>query len=128
MKIRLICSFTTDDWDNIVNALYKNIVCNTLIGGSDSEYSLAEYDIKYNNYSNLDFLLVKCKENNNNDLIFISYKSELQPFDLVKVGMVDKTKGVIDHLNLKPEELKFLYIRYVGNNNVVVSNDLNVVL
>jgi len=51
-----------DDWDNIAESLYKNIVCSSLTGEVASQYTIAKYNFDYDDYSSVDFIGVRNKK------------------------------------------------------------------
>src|SRR5690606_20593651 len=51
-----------DDWDNIAESLYANIVCSSLIGEVATEYQITKYNFNYDNYSSVNFIEVRNKD------------------------------------------------------------------
>lgn len=100
-----------DDWDNIAESLYNNIVCASLTGEVTYEYSMAKYNFNYDDYSVLDFIEVRSKNVSEKKFVFISFLSGVSPFDKVKVAQLDKDYKVIDYANLENNELLFLFIK-----------------
>ena len=45
-----------DDWDNIVESLYLNLVCSTLNGEVSVENNIAKYNFTYSDYSTINFI------------------------------------------------------------------------
>ncbi len=80
-----------DDWDNIANALYENIVCSTLYGEVTSEYSIAKYDLHYEKYSNIDFIKVYSKEYPEKNLVFISFQCQSALFNIINAAIIDSS-------------------------------------
>ncbi len=103
-----------DDWDNIANTLYENIVCSSLIGEVIANYHIAKYNFHYDNYSHIDFILVGSTEYQNTNLAFISFQSILSPLDSIKVAILDNSYKTVDYITLEEKNIEFKFIR---NNN-----------
>lgn len=116
-----------DDWENISQSLYSNIVCSSLLGDVIIESSIAKYNFLYNNYSSIDFLLVKSDKYFGKKFAFISFQSDLSPFDSVKLAELDEFDNVIGYLTIKDERLKFLYVKY-NNGEKVIMDEVNVLI
>ena len=103
-----------DDWDNIALALYQNIVCSSLEGEVKMNYSIAKYGFEYSDYSDLDYILVKSEMHSKKQLTFVSFKSFLEPFDGVKVAVLEKGDKVVGYLMLEMADLEFAYVKHIG--------------
>lgn len=99
-----------DDWDNISECLYKNIVCSSLIGKTMSDNLMAEYNFQYENYSLLNFIEV-CDASSDKKLIFIAFVSNVSLFDSIKTAEVDQDNKVVGYRELKYENLNFVFVR-----------------
>lgn len=108
-----------DDWDNIVNALYENIVFSTLIGVVEKKYNIAKYNFTYNDYSTIDFLGVRDKNYYEKKYVFIAFQSNLTPFDLVSVAELDNEERVIGYSNLKFDDSEFVFVKSIGGKRTV---------
>jgi hypothetical protein len=113
-KIKWKSGEAYDDWDNIAQALYENIVCSSLAGEVASEYSIAKYDFHYDSYSSVDFILIKSKSQMDIKYAFVSFQSSTNPLDSLKVAKLDKSNKVIEFINLEFEEIEFVFVK---NNN-----------
>jgi len=111
-----------DDWDNILDALYKNIVCSSLIGEVSvaSEYAIARYNFHYDNYSKVDFILIKSEEYDNVELAFVAFASELSPFDGIKVAVI-KDNSVVEYLVLPQKGIEFIYVKNATSTKEFIS-------
>lgn len=117
-----------DDWDNISESLYKNIVCSSLISEVASEYYIAKYDLQYQEYSKIDFIQVMSNNYPDKQFAFVSYSSNQIPFDSVKVAELDKTFKVIGYLNLNLEDLDFAYVKNSDKGKRDILTDIEVFL
>lgn len=96
-----------DDFDNIVEALYNNIVCSSLTGEVASQYNIPRYWGRYDDYASMDFIEVK--NGIGKRFAFIAYQTEKIPFDTISEA--DK---VVGYSNIKFESATFIFIK---NNN-----------
>lgn len=110
-----------DDWDNIAIALYQNIVCSSLIGEVTSDYSIAKYEFRYTDYSEIDYLSVRCNEHSAKNLAFISFQSVSSPLDFVEVAVLDNFEKVVDYLNLNQEGLEFAFIKLTNGKKEIIN-------
>lgn len=101
-----------DDFDNIVEALYSNIVCSSLTGEVASQYNMPRYCGRYNYYASMDFIEVK--NGTGKRFAFIAYQTEKTPFDIIQVAELDEAGKVIGYSNVKFEGATFIFIK---NNN-----------
>ena len=111
-----------DDYDNIITVLYYNIICTSLYGNVLPEYPIAKYDFLYDDYSEVDCIIVKNEKYAYNNLIFIAFESISSPLDTIKVAVVDKFGKVIKFLNIEPEGSSFLFSKRQGPGNKLISN------
>jgi hypothetical protein len=111
-----------DDWDNISESLYKNIVCSSLIGEIASENTIAKYNFNYDDYSSIDFIEVRSKENYEKKFAFVAFQTNSSPMDTVKVAELDKTNKVIGYTNLKFDSSKFVFVKNVNGKKEVIDN------
>lgn len=103
-----------DDWDNIAESLYSNIVCSSLTGEVASEYRIAKYNFNYDDYASINFIEVRDKENYEKKFAFVAFQSNFSPLDNVKVAELDKSNKVVDYTNLNFDGLEFVFVK---NNN-----------
>ncbi|MFO7575176.1 MAG: hypothetical protein R6W67_08470 [Bacteroidales bacterium] len=111
-----------DDWDNIAESLYKNIVCSTLTGEVASEYKIAKYNFNYNNYTSMNYIEVKYKDKSEKTFVFVAFQSNSSLLDSVKVAELDKTDNVVGYTKLKYENLEFVFVKYCNGKKEVIDN------
>jgi hypothetical protein len=109
-----------DEWDNITEALFSNIVCSSLAGAVLPEYSMARYDLRYKDYSNIDFILVETPNAATNMYIFVSYQTVVSPFDSVEVAEVNKDGKVLGYSTLDITDVTFLFVKRNGTTQIVL--------
>lgn len=109
-----------DDWDNIVEVLYQNIVCSSLSGETSSEYKIAKYNFIYDNYSSLNYIAVRDENNYNERFAFVSFHSESFAMDSIKIAKLDKTNNVVGYNNLKLEGLNFVFVKHINGMKEVI--------
>lgn len=114
-----------DDWDNISESLYENIVCSSLIGEIASEYTIAKYNFNYNDYSSIDFIEVMDKDNSEKIFAFVAFQSSFTPLDHIKVAELDKTNKVVGYTYLKPDGLEFVFVKNINGKREVI-DEVNV--
>lgn len=100
-----------DDWDNIANVLFNNIICSSLFGEILEEYPIARYDFEYDNYSELNFILVKSEDYDGHNLAFVSFQSISLPLDHIKVAMLNDSDKVVEYLTLEADNIEFSFVR-----------------
>ncbi|MGK6353203.1 hypothetical protein [Parapedobacter sp. DT-150] len=120
-KIKWKESEAYDDWDNIAESLYKNIVCSSLTGEVASEYGIAKYNFNYDNYASIDFIEVRV-DNSEKKFAFVAFQNNASPLDSVKVAELDKTNTVIDYTNLKFGGLRFVFARNIDGKRELVGS------
>jgi hypothetical protein len=111
-----------DDWDNIVESLYANIVCSSLIGEVASKHGIAKYNFAYNDYSSINFIEVRGKGNSETVYSFVAFQSNFSPLDSVKVAELDKANKVVGYTNFTFEELEFIFVKNVNGKKEVIDN------
>lgn len=116
-----------DDWDNIAESLYKNIVCSSLTGDVSSEYIIARYNFNYEDYSTMDFIEVQPKDNSDMKFVLVSFQSSSTPLDVVKVAKINKMEKVVEYIYLKFIESEFVFVKKINGKRENVSN-LEVIL
>jgi len=104
-----------DDWDNIAQVLFENIVCSSIYGEVLSEYSLSSYDFQYNNYSDLDYIKVKSNRHIDKYLVFVSFQTKSTSLDMVKVAVLNDLEEVIDFLYIEVSDAKFSLVKSKGS-------------
>jgi len=109
-----------DDWDNIAESLYRNIVCSSLTGEVDSSYSIAKYNFQYEDYSTIDFIQVKSENHSDKSLAFVAFQSISTPLDYVKVAELNKSDRVVGYLDLKQEDLEFVFVKNNAGKKEVI--------
>lgn len=103
-----------DDWDNISNALYENIVCSSLFGEVAQEYDIVGYDFITNDYSRVNFILVRTGQYEGNDLAFVSFQSIDRPMDMIKVAVLEKSGSVVERKLIRCNEVEFVFVKRIG--------------
>lgn len=109
-----------DDWDNIAQAIFKNIVCSSIEGEVLVEYSLTKYDFQYKDYSDLDYIKVKCKNHLGKDLAFVSFQSEFTPMDKIKVAVLDSAEKVTEFLDIDISNIEYLLVKNYDNKRTYI--------
>lgn len=110
-----------DDWDNIAESLYRNIVCSSLTGEVAPEYSIAKYNFHYEDYSFTDFIQVRSGSYLDKNFVFVSFQSNSSPFDAVKVVELNKSNKIVGYLTLILDDLEFAFIKNEDGKKVVIS-------
>jgi hypothetical protein len=106
-----------DDWDNIAEALYNNIVCSSLMGEVMSEYPIAKYGMIYDDYKDLDFIAVQPHGKYSNEtLAFICFDSILCPLDKILASILDHQYRVKINVLLDPKETTFYFVSKTKTN------------
>lgn len=109
-----------DDWDNIAESLYQNIVCSSLNGEITTEYQIAKYNFNYEDYSLINFIEVRNKDNFEKKFAFVAFQSNLSPMDSVKVAELDKLDKVVDYSILKIDSLDFVFVKNLSGKREVI--------
>jgi hypothetical protein len=110
-KIKWKTGEAYDDWDRIAKSLFDSIVCSPLTGTASSKYTIASYDFYYENYSLMDFILVKNKSDEGKNYAFISFQSTDSLLDSVSVAELNESDKVVKHLNLNLDEVIFFFAK-----------------
>jgi hypothetical protein len=121
-KIKWTDEEAYDDWDNIAESLYQNIVCSSLTGEIASEYQIAKYNLNYEDYSSINFIGVRHKDNSEKKFAFVAFQSNLSPMDSVKVAGLDKLDKVIDYTKLKLDSLDFVFVKNLNGKKEVIDS------
>ncbi len=116
-----------DDWDNIVNALYENIVCSSLFGEVSSEYDIAKYDFTLDSYANVNFILVKTRTDDGSDLAFVSFLNITTPMDMLKVAVLGSDGLVLEYRVIEYDEVEFVFVRRI-NGGIELVTEIDVLL
>ncbi len=111
-----------DDWDNIVNALFENIVCSSIVGEVSKNYPIAKYNYHYDDYSNVDFIIIRSGEYANENLAFISFQSISDPFDNIKVAILNISFKVVKRVSIKNENIDFKFCRNKNGKKELIDN------
>ncbi|ACP21007.1 hypothetical protein Aasi_1725 [Candidatus Amoebophilus asiaticus 5a2] len=111
-----------DDWDNIAEALYKNIVCSSLTGEVAFKYTIAKYNFNYDDYASIDFIEVRSKDNSEKKFAFVSFQSSFSPLDSVKVAELNKTDKVVGYTSLKFDSLGFFFVKNINGKKEFIDN------
>jgi hypothetical protein len=85
-----------DDWDEIAQLLFEKIVVASVIWAlpevDRSPIDFAAYDVMYDSYAGKAVIVVKTA--NAERLVFHSFGTRDQPFDIVRTRLVDKEGGI----------------------------------
>lgn len=111
-----------DDWDNIVEALYKNIVCSSLNGEIASEYAIAKYNFDYDDYTLIDFIEVRSKTYSEKKFVFVGFQSDFSPLDSIRVAELDKKDKVVGYTNLKFDGLEFVFVKNIDGKQKIIDS------
>jgi hypothetical protein len=109
-----------DDWDNIAESIYQNIVCSSLKGDVTSRYPIAKYNFHYENYSAIDFIQVKSECYSHKILAFVAFQSHSSPLDTLKVAEINTSDIVLGYLYLKHDELEFVFVKNTGGKKEII--------
>jgi len=111
---------TYDDWDNIAEALYENIVCSSLTGEVTLEYKIAKYNFNYDDYNSIDFIGVKDKDNSEKKYAFVAFQNDSSPMNSIKVAVLNKIDKVVGYTILKYDDLEFVFIKNDNGQKKVI--------
>jgi len=111
-----------DDWDNIAESLYANIVCSSLTGEISSEYRIAKYNFNYDDYVSINFLEIRDENNYEKKFAFVAFQSNSYPLDSVKVAELDKMDKVVGFTILRFENLEFVFVKNINGKKEVVDS------
>ena len=116
-----------DDWDNIVTALYENIVCSSLFSEVSSEYLMPKYDFDNESYINTNYIKIISPDYVDRNIAFISFSSISEPLDSVYAAILDEHNIIIENVYLNFENLDFVFVKYLEGNKDILS-DIRVLL
>jgi len=116
-----------DDFDNIVESLYNNIVLATLENGVLTEYSTARYGFHYTDYSKMDFIIIKSTEHPDKRLAFVCFNSLGSPLNRVHAAILNKENVVTGFLTIDLDNLEFGFVRNAADYEEAIT-ELNVTL
>ena len=92
-----------DDWDEIAETLFKNIVIRSIQFhkeiGEEKELKVPKFDFRYDNYLEMSFIEVKMKSEIEKDFkteldnifVFRGFDTIQKPFDCVSCSRIDKS-------------------------------------
>jgi hypothetical protein len=113
-----------DEFDNIAESLYKNIVCSSLFGETLDEYPIANYDLIYKDYSELNFVRVLSNVHKDKLLAFISLQSVNNTFDSVKTVSLDSAFHPVEYLVLDLANVDFSYYDNLQSGSTLKNLDV----
>ncbi len=106
-----------DDFENIAEALYNNIVCATLEGEVATDYNIARYDLQYSDYTGIDHLrIIGEPDQHNCHSIFLGFTTDQLPFDTVKVAVADNDGRTVSYQVIAADDLEYEYVRSVNGS------------
>lgn len=111
-----------DDWDNIVNVLFENIVCSSIIGEVSENHSIAKYNYFYDDYANVDFIIIKSDYYKNEKLAFISFQSVSNPFDSIKIAILNSSYKVVKSTTIRNKNINFKFCRNRNGKRELIDN------
>lgn len=101
-----------DDWDNIAEALFENIVCSSLNGAVLASYPIAKYGLQYDDYADIEYILVKNPKHLNEKLVFVGFTTKETPFDSILVAQIDEQNKVIECKDLEWDSSDFVFVSH----------------
>ena len=116
-----------DDGEDIYRSLYENIVIGSILREILPINRIAKYGFHYENYSEMDYILVISSEHSNNRLAFVLFETLSTPLDNVKVAILDDSDIVIGFLILKQEGLKYAFVKNNNGTDKEIISEVNVV-
>jgi hypothetical protein len=94
-----------DEWDEICQTLYRNIVARSLVAATSEDVELdavlPRYDMKLQSYADRGVLLVSSSESSGVG-VFVGLSSKDEPFDTVDCLLVDSSRTVSSNLVQHP--------------------------
>lgn len=109
-----------DDWDNIAEALYENIVCASLTGEVASDYDVPKYDFQYHSYALYDFVGVRTKDGREMRSAFVSFQTRLSPLDSVLIAELNEAEEVVGRTKLSIDDCEFYFSKRDGRLRQIV--------
>ncbi|MFH2050320.1 MAG: hypothetical protein ABIJ12_12835 [bacterium] len=106
-----------DDYDEIAEVLFKNMVALNLITEDDLDCSeLPRYDFDYKDYSEFSFICIP-SEDENLFKVFVGYSSKIMPFEKIDIAIVDKNNLCVKGTEtINNTDQEFTFIRNVKGN------------
>lgn len=111
-----------DDWDNIVESLYENIVCSSLTSDVILKYGIAKYNFNYDSYDSINFIEVKINNNPEKKYAFVAFQSNSSLLDKVKVAELNKAEKVVGYVDLSLAELEFVFVKNINGKKEIVDS------
>lgn len=115
-----------DDWDDITETLYNNIVCATIYGEVAIDYDMARYDRRCDDYSKINHILVFPKDAKEVEMAFIGFGSTIRPMDTVKVAVLSREGRSVAEQTIQYDNLEFLFIRFHSNGSRETIMEVNI--
>jgi hypothetical protein len=109
-----------DDWDNIAESLYQNIVVSSLIGEVISEHNIAKYNFIYDNYALINHIKITVNNMPEKAYVFVALQSINSPFDCVKASVLDHDYKVIDTAILNMDGLEFIFVKNDNGTRIYI--------
>jgi hypothetical protein len=115
-----------DDWDEIAEVLYRNIVGRSLqsaLGGDpDLDTLLPQYNMKISSYSNR-YILRIARPVTDGPTAFIGLSTNKEPFDTVDYVRLDSTGKIIGEiLKCSLDEASFEFCYQIGKEQRVITD------
>lgn len=117
-----------DDWDNIVTALYENIVCASLFGDVATEYDMARYEFRYDDYAAISHIRVRMRGQEDADMAFVSFPGVVRPMDMVRVAVLDARGRVTGTRMLEHQDLEYFFVQRRDDGSTSIMDRLEVML
>lgn len=109
---------TYDDWDEIAQVLYRNVVARSLQEACGGEVSLDEllprYNMRLKTYANRGVVLVSGARLNR-VAVFVGLSSVDDPFDIVDCAYVDHVGNVVGEIRQPFRDVAFSFVRSLGS-------------
>ena len=121
-KIKWEDGVAYDDWDNIVESLYQNIVCASLVGEVLAEYNIAKYNYYYKDFTSIEFIEVKTSVESREQYVFIGFQSISTYFDSVKVAIINDNYELIRYSNIDYKDTSFSYVKRLGSKKFTINS------
>lgn len=102
-----------DEWDLVVESLYKSIVCTALYNESIFDFPIAKYGYTIDDYSKLDYIEVIDK--NNKSYIFRDFDNSNEEFNKINVVELEKSNKLKEDIKLDFNEADFRFVKKSGN-------------
>lgn len=111
-----------DEWDAIALTIYESMVINSIIysEGLINKNPFAKYDLQYENYNGLNFLLCEDPEGRDEFLVFVSFSAE-DYFEMINTCKVKKDSfDVILRSKIKARDVIYYLYQQIPIENITI--------